>query len=319
MYLIDATLCYLDAELIDVSEIRRLAHALVELGVESLLVTPKIAECLNGFEKRCRILMPYTARGGAAKLKNLFDADASFDTVADESCFCGLSYAEWQKQKQEKECGDIKIISSDADTFFTDYPAVFQEYTRSYKEEICLDSHESGIFAGALAYEWMVAGGKNVLSAFLGLGGYAPTEELLATMYVHGWLPKTVDMRLVQSIARQIESETRVPILPHKAVLGEHIFFVESGMHVNGIQKHTSCFEPFSPDKVGSQRKVLIGTHTSPTTLAQILERCGILATETERAELMRQMRSFARNGKRNPEESDIVDLYLKIRGERTG
>ena len=319
MYLIDATLCYLDAELINRAEIRKLAHSLIEMGIESLLVTPKIAECLYGMQDRCRILMSYHARGGLTRLKNLFDTNTSSDAVSEESYFCGLSYDEWQEQTLEDECGDMRVVSSDVNTFFTDYPNLFQEQAHLCGEEICFDSHASGVFAGALAYEWIAAGGKNVLSAFLGLGGYAPTEELLAAMFVHDLLPKTIDMSLVQSIAHQIECGVHVPILPHKAVLGEHIFFVESGVHVNGIQKNTSCFEPFSPDKVGSQRKVLIGTHTSPAMLAQVLERYGIKATQSESEELMREMRSFARNGKRNPEESDVVDLFLKIRGERAG
>ncbi len=121
------------------------------------------------------------------------------------------------------------------------------------------------MFSTALSYEWINAGGNDVLTSFFGFGGYAPTEELLTVLFVNNMLPNTMDVTMMKSLSMQFATALNYRIPPHKAVVGAHIFFVESGVHVNGIQKNTSCFEPFSPDKIGSASNDYDRTHASPS------------------------------------------------------
>lgn len=315
MRLIDASLCGLDAELMDVSEIRRLAHSLLEFGIEALLVTPRIAECLHGIEKRCRVFMQYRGNDGVEHLRDLY---AAYEDTEEEPNVCGFDYREWKRAKNQR-MGDLEIFSPDQSLYFGDYSSEYHRILRATDGDICLNAGKSGVFSTALSYEWINAGGNDVLTSFFGFGGYAPTEELLTVLFVHNMLPNTMDVTMMKSLSMQFATALNYRIPPHKAVVGAHIFFVESGVHVNGIQKNTSCFEPFSPDKIGAHRTIMIGTHASPSMIGQILERNGIQPAPEVMSELVCRVRNAARGGKKNPQESDIMELYLKIIGERAG
>ena len=55
------------------------------------------------------------------------------------------------------------------------------------------------------------------------------------------------------------ERAARIPLSPRRPVVGEDIFTCESGIHIDGIIKNPSNYEPFDPAEVSLRRKFLIG------------------------------------------------------------
>ncbi len=68
----------------------------------------------------------------------------------------------------------------------------------------------------------------------------------------------------------------RIPLSPRSPVVGEDIFTCESGIHVDGIIKNPSNYEPFVPAEVSMLRKFLIGKKTGRSALRYKLRSLGI-------------------------------------------
>ncbi|MDR2387264.1 MAG: hypothetical protein LBE80_06745, partial [Deltaproteobacteria bacterium] len=63
-----------------------------------------------------------------------------------------------------------------------------------------------------------------------------------------------------------------------KAVTGRGIFALESGVHVDGLLKEPSLYEPFAPEVVGARRYLSLGLHSGHKAL---LLKCDCLELST--------------------------------------
>lgn len=125
--------------------------------------------------------------------------------------------------------------------------------------------------AGAAALQNLEAGGK-VRTAFGGLNNTAATEEVLLALYLTGKLPLATDFSILQQIAKLWQNLTGKNIPPHKPIIGSEIFAVESGIHVDGILKNPKLYEPFAPETVGMQRKIVLGSHSGRGSIREKLK-----------------------------------------------
>ena len=154
--------------------------------------------------------------------------------------------------------------------FFADYAAAFCQMAADPQCGFC--PHDAGEAGTALAVEWVLAGGKRLTAAFMGTGGYAPLEEVLAALHVYGMLPSSVRLGRLPEVTQAYRQLTKTEITAHKAVLGSALFEVESGVHVDGIMKNRQCYEPFAPESVGASRRIVIGKHSGRQALKLKLE-----------------------------------------------
>lgn len=60
---------------------------------------------------------------------------------------------------------------------------------------------------------------------------------------------------------------TNTQIPGHTPVIGRKIFYIESGLHVDGVLKKPSNYESFPPELVGASRKVILGKHSGGTSI----------------------------------------------------
>jgi homocitrate synthase NifV len=99
--------------------------------------------------------------------------------------------------------------------------------------EFCPNDHYG--FATALASEWLVnSGGKSVVTSFGGIGGFAPTEEVLMVLRLAGLRKAGKTYDFFPEMAGLIQKITGNPTRSNKPIIGKGIFHVESGIHVDG-------------------------------------------------------------------------------------
>jgi homocitrate synthase NifV len=96
-----------------------------------------------------------------------------------------------------------------------------------------------------------------------------------------------LDLSVFVPIKSLYEELTGENISKNKAVIGNSIFEVESGIHVDGIFKNGSNYEPFEPSVVGMERKVIIGKHSGSTTIEIKLKEHNITFPQDMIAELL--------------------------------
>ncbi|HSH13793.1 MAG TPA: hypothetical protein VLA15_08585, partial [Desulfurivibrionaceae bacterium] len=88
------------------------------------------------------------------------------------------------------------------------------------------------------------------------------------------------------------------PITPHHPVLGEKIFYCESGLHLQGLHADPSTYEPYQPEQVGAERRLLYGTKIGKGQLRHQLESVGVQASPGKLDALIPPIRSsLARRG----------------------
>lgn len=184
------------------------------------------------------------------------------------------------------EYQNIRIVGLD-DLLLLNYLSVFNKIKRIISGKIEYCPQNSYFCASALAIEWILNGGDNAVVSFSGSGGYAALEEVIIALRIAKRHKPNLDLSVFRQIKSIYEEITGKNIARNKAVIGEHIFDVESGIHVDGIFKNGSNYEPFEPSVVGMERKVILGKHSGRTSIEIKLQEHDITFSQNMVSELL--------------------------------
>ncbi|EHI99863.1 isopropylmalate/homocitrate/citramalate synthase-like protein [Clostridium sp. DL-VIII] len=207
-----------------------------------------------------------------------------------------------------------RIIGLD-DLIFDEYEKIFVTIKNVFGEnvELCIrNKYDSAI---AMTLEWIKSGGKQVVTTFAGIGGYAPLEEVLGSlmflekMKMHG-NPKVLPKAL--SIFEEI-IETKLH--SNMPFIGEDIFNVESGIHVNGIAKNPSTYEPYDPSEIGRKRNIIIGKHSGISSLEIKLKELNIHYNSENLQIMLDDVRKVSMQKRRGLNNEEIKEIYKKCCG----
>ena len=80
----------------------------------------------------------------------------------------------------------------------------------------------------------------------------------------------------------------------HKPVLGNQIFAVESGIHVDGIAKNPALYEAYAPESVGLERSIVVGKHSGRAALRLKAAQLGIDLPEAREGRLLAVVQKMA-------------------------
>lgn len=114
----------------------------------------------------------------------------------------------------------------------------------------------------------------------------------------------------LKELAEIVAEASHQPLPAWQPVVGDNVFAHESGIHVNGMLKDTSTFEPFTPEEVGNVRRYVIGKHSGRATLRSVLENHGIAVDEDKLAECLTQVRAVAIRQGAALTPDQFCDLY---------
>jgi len=185
----------------------------------------------------------------------------------------------------------IRIQGLD-DVITGDYLNVFARLRESFCGEIEYCPTDRYNFAAALAAECLMNGGGGVATSFCGIGGFAPTEEVIMILKLAGLRKPEKNYAFFPEMATLLNKISDKPVSRNKPVLGRRIFHVESGIHVDGILKDPKCYEPFPPETVGLRRKIVIGRHSGTASVKIKLAELGIRCTEEKIPAILETVRA---------------------------
>jgi len=174
-----------------------------------------------------------------------------------------------------KDCGKVRVQGLD-DIITGDYVNAFARLRKSFSDRIEFCPTNRYNFATALAAEWLTNGGNSVATSFGGIGGFAPTEEVIMALKLAGLRKTEKNYSFFPEMANVLNKITASPVSRNKPILGRCIFHVESGIHVDGILKDPKCYEPFPPETVGLKREIVIGKHSGTASIKAKLAELGI-------------------------------------------
>jgi len=126
------------------------------------------------------------------------------------------------------------------------------------------------------------AGIRQIECTINGIGeraGNAALEEVVMAMKVRNdVLPywTNVDSTMLTRASKLVAAATSFPVQYNKAIIGRNAFAHESGIHQDGMLKHTQTYEIMTPESVGvKQSSLVMGKHSGRHAFAHKLEELG--------------------------------------------
>jgi 2-isopropylmalate synthase len=126
------------------------------------------------------------------------------------------------------------------------------------------------------------AGARQIECTINGIGeraGNAALEEVVMAMRVRNdVLPYWTDInaKMLTRASKLVAAVTSFPVQYNKAIVGRNAFAHESGIHQDGMLKHTQTYEIMVPEDVGvKQTSLVMGKHSGRHAFAHKLEELG--------------------------------------------
>ena len=180
--------------------------------------------------------------------------------------------------------------------------------------DIEMHTHNDFGMATANAIAGFEAGAKSANTTVIGLGeraGNASFEQVLMTVNRLLGQKGHLNIKALKTLIRKVSQASNRRLDSSLPIIGKNIFSHESGIHVNGMMKSKSSYEPFTPNEVGLKREFPIGKHSGSSTLIYHLKTLGIEANKEMVQKLLPQVRDIVTQRKKVLNAYELKELYL--------
>ena len=159
------------------------------------------------------------------------------------------------------------------------------------------------------------AGARQVECTINGLGeraGNAAMEEIVMALRTRpDLMPYStgIDSTVITRASRLVSTITGFAVQPNKAIVGANAFAHESGIHQDGMLKHSGTYEIMTPESVGLSRSTLVmGKHSGRHAFKTKLKELGFDLGENAMEDAFRRFKELA-DKKKDVYDEDIVAL----------
>ncbi|BAZ50492.1 homocitrate synthase [Nostoc sp. NIES-4103] len=194
---------------------------------------------------------------------------------------------------------------------FTTYSLV-SKLVMSLSIPVEMHTHNDFGLATANALAGIKAGALSVNTTVNGLGeraGNAALEEVvMALKRIYGTDLGIETSRLLE-ISRLVASASGYNVTPWKAIVGENTFAHESGIHAHGVLQNPNTYEPFAPEEVGWERRLVVGKHSGKHLLSSLLQQHNIILNNEEIQFVLEAVRQESVEKKRSLTTQEFLHL----------
>ena len=183
------------------------------------------------------------------------------------------------------------------------------------KATISVHCHNDLGLAVSNSLSAIIAGARQVECTINGSGeraGNAALEEIVMCLKTRkDLLPfySEVDNKKISSISHLVSTVTGFSVQPNKAIVGKNAFAHESGIHQDGMLKHSNTYEIITPESVGlSSSELVLGKHSGRHAFKVKLQNLGYKFEETKINELFVKFKSLA-DKKKQVFDEDLLAL----------
>lgn len=179
--------------------------------------------------------------------------------------------------------------------------------------ELEMHTHNDFGMATANAISGYEAGAVSVNTTVIGIGeraGNASFEQILLSLVHLFKEERCVDARALKHVVSLVEKASHTKISSTMPIIGKHIFFHESGIHVNGMMKHERAYEAFPPQSVGLERSFPIGKHSGSSTLRFHLNAMGVEPQTEVLEQMLPTIRELVTSRKKVLNKKELMSLY---------
>ena len=180
---------------------------------------------------------------------------------------------------------------------------------------IATHCHNDLGMATANALAAVSAGARQIECTINGLGeraGNTALEEVVMAMKVRNDIipyKTRVDAKKLIKASRLVATVSGFPVQFNKAIVGKNAFAHESGIHQDGMLKHSGSFEIMSPEDIGlTESNLVMGKHSGRAALRQKLENLGYELGDNQLQDVFAKFKHLA-DRKKEVFDDDLIAL----------
>ncbi len=199
--------------------------------------------------------------------------------------------------------------------YFQMFRAVMEKVPGSEKAIFSVHCHNDLGMAVANSLAGVRAGCRQVECTINGIGeraGNAALEEIVMAIKTRGdVLPYHVgiDAKQLNRASRLVSAATSFPVQYNKAIVGRNAFAHESGIHQDGMLKHTQTYEIMTPESVGvTKTSLVMGKHSGRNAFRVKLKEMGYELGENAFEDAFNRFKALA-DRKKHVYDEDIEAL----------
>jgi len=164
-----------------------------------------------------------------------------------------------------------------------------------------------------------IAAGADLIHATVnGIGeraGNVALEEVAIALF-HCYDIETVELTELYGLAERVAEATGVPLAPNKAVVGQNTFAHESGIHTDGTLKDDAMYEPYPPETVGRERRLVLGKHAGRAGVTAALAEHDVEVEDDVLEKIVERVKSIGARGKRIT-DADLLAIAADVGGRQ--
>lgn len=188
--------------------------------------------------------------------------------------------------------------------------------------ELEFHGHDDLGLATANTLAAVKGGATHASVTVIGLGeraGNAPLEEVaVALAQLHGRETGIVLTEL-SNVAAVVAAAAVRSIPVNKAIVGDHIFTHESGIHVDGLLKDRRTYQALDPVLLGRSHRFVIGKHSGLAAITASLSCLHLQASPDEQRAILARVREHAIANKGPVENETLVAIWQAVRDRAVG
>jgi homocitrate synthase NifV len=183
--------------------------------------------------------------------------------------------------------------------------------------ELEIHAHDDLGLATANTLAAIQAGATHASVTVIGLGeraGNAPLEEVAVALTQLYGRETGVALDQLGHIAALVAAAAARPIPVDKAIVGDHAFTHESGIHVDGLLKDRRTYQALDPTLLGRAHRIAIGKHSGLSAVAARLAELDLPTTRAELPLILARVRECASVGKQTVSAAVLRAIWSEVR-----
>ncbi|MFB9267572.1 homocitrate synthase [Bradyrhizobium erythrophlei] len=182
--------------------------------------------------------------------------------------------------------------------------------------ELEFHGHDDLGLATANTLAAIKGGASHASVTVIGLGeraGNAPLEEVavaLKQLYGHD---TGIILTELENVAAVVAAAAARAIPLNKAIVGEHVFTHESGIHVDGLLKDQRTYQSLDPQLFGRSNRFVIGKHSGISAITSLLDELQLAASADEARQILSRVRKHAVKHKLLVQRETVVAIWRDV------
>ena len=220
--------------------------------------------------------------------------------------------------QQIKEAGADRMRLSDTIGILTPekYSEIVYQISTAANIDTQCHAHNDFGYAVANTVAGLRAGARYFHVTVNGIGeraGMPDMAQVVMSLHQQYNIDLGINLDKLKKVSEIVARASHSSIHKWQPIVGDNVFAHESGIHANGTLKNGSSFEPFAPELVGGERKIVIGKHTGRASIKYVLDNAGLEPSEECLTKLLTLVRETSMIKGGSLSEAQLVQLFHMV------